>query len=151
VKTGRNRLEPRVRSISMNALGCGFAYCGTDDMRPIGMHKYSDIRMPSSLFVFIDEHPDSIDFVTFWVSDFGVPASARAAIFPRRGSLTMESYPSPLHGGGATMSYADGHVEWRKWHDERTRPGVTYSERLPFGISSPNNPDILWLQGQTYH
>jgi prepilin-type N-terminal cleavage/methylation domain-containing protein/prepilin-type processing-associated H-X9-DG protein len=150
VKTGRNKVEARVRSVSMNALGCGFAYCGTDDMRSLGVTRYSDIRGPSSLFVFIDEHPDSLDFVTFWVSDFGIPSSVRAGLFPPRGTLTIESYPSPLHSGGATLSFADGHVELKKWEDERTRPPVTYSERLPFGVSSPNNRDILWLQQHTY-
>jgi prepilin-type N-terminal cleavage/methylation domain-containing protein/prepilin-type processing-associated H-X9-DG protein len=150
VKTGRARWEPRVRSISMNPLGCGIAYCGTDDVRSVGVQKQSDIRFPSSLFVFIDEHPDSLDFVTFWVSSFGLGPPARAGFFPWRGLLTIESYPSSLHGGGATLSFADGHVEWHKWEDERTCPPVTYSERLPFGVPSPNNPDVYWLQQRAY-
>jgi prepilin-type N-terminal cleavage/methylation domain-containing protein/prepilin-type processing-associated H-X9-DG protein len=169
VKTRPGQAEPRVRSISMNAMVSGTAYwrtgvaelCPIDDQlftsgehvnqRHVGVQRFSDIRSPSSLFVFIDQHPDSLAFVTFWVSDWGVSASPVAGLFLRpRPGLTMDSYPSSLHGGGATLSFADGHAELHKWQDPRTRLPVSYSEELPFRVSSPNNPDIRWLQERTY-
>jgi prepilin-type N-terminal cleavage/methylation domain-containing protein/prepilin-type processing-associated H-X9-DG protein len=134
VQVGRNRFADRVRSISMNMFVGGKAKCGTADMFDVGVQKQSEIEAPSRLFVFIDEHPDSIDFVSFWTSQrYGAAAE-------------LLGYPGSLHGGGATLSFADGHVELRKWQDDRTKPRVTYSERLRFGVRSPNNPDVAWLQ-----
>jgi prepilin-type N-terminal cleavage/methylation domain-containing protein/prepilin-type processing-associated H-X9-DG protein len=148
VRTGRSKFEPRVRSVSMNGFIGSIAQCGTDDMRAIGVQRLSAIQAPSELFVFIDEHPDSLDFVSFWVSDWGVGRSGPGTFWHT--GLAMVSYPSPLHRGGATLSFADGHVELRVWKDERTRPPVSYAKRLPGGVSSPGNEDILWLQKRTY-
>jgi len=55
-----------------------------------------------------------------------------------------------LHGGAATVSFADGHVELHKWLDARTKPPVTYNSPLEFSVSSSDNPDVKWLQERTY-
>jgi prepilin-type N-terminal cleavage/methylation domain-containing protein/prepilin-type processing-associated H-X9-DG protein len=136
VQVGRNRFADRVRSISMNTFVGGKSKCGSEDMFDVGVQKQSDIPSPSHLFVFIDEHPDSIDFVSFWTSQqFGSAAS-------------LFSFPGSLHRGAGTLSFADGHVELRRWQDERTRPRVTYSQglRFRFGTRTPHNPDVAWLQ-----
>jgi prepilin-type processing-associated H-X9-DG protein len=124
----------------MNVYAGGLSQCGLFPIPlPWGPQKYSDIRCPSLLFVFADEHPDSLDFVSFWVED------------KQTGSRNWGagSCPSSLHGGGGTLSFADGHVELHKWIDERTKPAVTYSTRLNFNLSG-DNPDIRWLQERTY-
>jgi prepilin-type N-terminal cleavage/methylation domain-containing protein/prepilin-type processing-associated H-X9-DG protein len=142
VKVGKNQFLPRARSISMNAYAGGLGKCGlVPDPVKFGPQKHSEITRPSDLFVFTDEHPDSIDFVSFWVEN----RKESLGIFGGFGSC-----PSSLHGGGATLSFADGHVELHKWLDPRTKPPVTYSSRLEFGISSASNPDIRWLQERTF-
>jgi prepilin-type processing-associated H-X9-DG protein len=54
-----------------------------------------------------------------------------------------------LHGGGATLSFADGHVELHLWQDARTKPPVTYTNRLSFSFGSEGNVDLRWLQEWT--
>jgi prepilin-type processing-associated H-X9-DG protein len=140
VKVGKSQFLPRARSISMNAYAGGLANCGLQP-EPIkyGPQKQTEISSPSQLFVFTDEHPDSIDFVSFWVED-------------RKGETLTGGYgscPSALHGGGATISFADGHVELHKWLDPRTKPPVTYSSRLEFSLSG-DNPDVHWLQDRAF-
>jgi len=141
VKVSKSKVLPRVRSISMNAFVGGLGQCGlTPDPIKFGPQKLSQIVNPSSLFVFTDEHPDSLDFVSFWVENrkFG-------------GGLvgSSGSCPGSLHTGAATLSFADGHVELHKWLDPRTKPPVTYSQRLPFNFTSSDNPDVRWLQDRT--
>ncbi len=139
VKTGRNQFLPRARSISMSAYVGGLGHCGlVPDPVKYGPQKQSEIRAPSQTFVFIDEHPDSIDFVTFLVEN-------RMDM----GGLTFGSCPSSLHGGGATVSFADGHVELHRWQDPRTKPPVTYATRLEWDTTSTDNPDQQWLRDRT--
>jgi prepilin-type processing-associated H-X9-DG protein len=141
VKLGKNRFVPRVRSISMNAFAGGLAQCGlVPDPLKFGPQKLTQIVNPSSLFVFTDEHPDSLDFVSFWVED----RKNGAGLTSSSGSC-----PGSLHSGTATISFADGHVELHKWLDARTKPPVTYSQRLPFSFGSSDNPDVRWLQERT--
>jgi prepilin-type N-terminal cleavage/methylation domain-containing protein/prepilin-type processing-associated H-X9-DG protein len=66
--------------------------------------KYTDVRVPTQLFVFIDTHEDAI-----WDATFGV--------------LPLGSYwqdywldvPADRHQQGANISFADGHAEHWKW------------------------------------
>jgi prepilin-type processing-associated H-X9-DG protein len=95
--------------------------------------RETDIPKPSSLFVFVDEHPDSLDTTAFWTS----PARGDAAKFL--------SYPASYHDGGGACSFADGHVEWHGWRDASTRIPVTGRNDLA-ETDSPNNVDLQWLQ-----
>jgi prepilin-type N-terminal cleavage/methylation domain-containing protein/prepilin-type processing-associated H-X9-DG protein len=70
--------------------------------------KYTEVRhpIPSNLFVFIDENADTIED-----AEFGNPPV---------GSLDFEpnvwwDMPSDRHNRGASLSFADGHVEHWKW------------------------------------
>lgn len=60
------------------------------------------------------------------------------------------SYPGSFHGASATISFADGHVELHRWQDKRTIPPPSYNTRLPYGVASANNPDVLWLRQRTF-
>jgi prepilin-type processing-associated H-X9-DG protein/prepilin-type N-terminal cleavage/methylation domain-containing protein len=69
----------------------------------------SEIRYPapSKAFVFIDEHPWSIDGDGwFWVY--------------RPGTWSWGSFPDARHQGGANLTFADGHVGQLKWRENRT-------------------------------
>jgi prepilin-type N-terminal cleavage/methylation domain-containing protein/prepilin-type processing-associated H-X9-DG protein len=68
--------------------------------------RFTDIRspVPSRLFVFIDEHPD-----TLYDSQFGNPAGA-----PYWPAMWVDM-PADRHNQGACFSFADGHVERWRW------------------------------------
>lgn len=99
---------------------------------------------PANLWVFLDEHPDSLDDGQFTVD-----------LQSRGSSAYFYSWPANFHGNGANLSLADGHVERRRWVDERTRHENKYCGCLAsyahsrFFTVSPGNPDLAWLQERT--
>jgi prepilin-type N-terminal cleavage/methylation domain-containing protein/prepilin-type processing-associated H-X9-DG protein len=77
-------------------------------------HKYTEINgpVPSGLFVFIDTHPEDI-----WDATFGIFSSD---------SYFADSwldFPSDRHGQGASVSFADGHVEHWRWRAPKVYQG----------------------------
>ena len=92
--------------------------------------KYSEIVQPSpsQVFVFLDEHPDSIDDGYFLV-------------FLDRKFL-WANLPANYHNGACGFSFADGHGEIRKWRD-RDR----LSNRIPPNLKGTN--DVPWIQIRT--
>ncbi len=130
---------PRVRSLSMSQ-----AMNSRDDwLSFITKKKYhvfrkgSDIQVMghSKAFVFIDEHPDSINFgdVAVAMNDGAPP-----------GSIYIIDYPASTHNGSGGLSFADGHAEVHKWLDARTKlPWKNQSMALV--VASPRNPDMVWL------
>lgn len=63
--------------------------------------KQSQIRRPSSVFAFIDEHKDTIE---------DGHLAVRAP-----GDYTWQNTPSDRHNQAANLSYLDGHVDPLKW------------------------------------
>jgi prepilin-type processing-associated H-X9-DG protein len=132
---GQARL-PRVRSFSMNC------YVGRSGMVP-GPEAELFLKTtdfidppPACTWVLIDEHEDSIDDGSFLMS--------RPTEEPY---LVWHDLPASRHAGGANLSFADGHVEMRKWLDPRTRKKV---EQQKFCYaSSPGNRDCAWLLERT--
>ena len=81
---------------------------------------------PSLTWVFIEEAPLSIDDAFFAVNP----------------STPTEWYNSPavLHGFSSEMSYADGHVESRKWSD-----GAMINANGANNVTASNTNDLSWL------
>jgi prepilin-type N-terminal cleavage/methylation domain-containing protein/prepilin-type processing-associated H-X9-DG protein len=145
-KSGGRVGLPRVRSISMSqAIGPNRA--GTDVGRgqwlPFPEYrvflKESQVTdpSPSMLWIFIDEHPDSIND-----GGFGVQMPNGAA------ATRWVDVPATFHNGAGGLSFADGHSEIRKWVVQTAIPPVTYVG-LSAIIQSPNNIDVLWLATRT--
>lgn len=139
-----SRRYPRVRSISMNtALGddsLGTAYRWWIGVPPFRQfHKRTELTspVPARLWVFVDEHPDSINNGDMAVKCDAVGADAQ-----------FVDYPASYHNGACGFSFADSHAEIKKWLDPRTKPPVTYTGVID-GRPSPNNPDIAWMQERT--
>ena len=96
--------------------------------------KLDQILHPSTIFVTIDEHPDTINDGLF-IND---PDWASAS--------TWSDMPASNHGGGAGMSFADGHSEIHHWRSAVTKLPVTY-------VSPPARPlldaaarlDFQWM------
>jgi prepilin-type N-terminal cleavage/methylation domain-containing protein/prepilin-type processing-associated H-X9-DG protein len=121
--------ESRVRSYSINNwLGSG-RRIGEGNRK--ASNRLTDFLNPppANNFVFIDEHEDSVNDGYFNFS------SGYEDFF--------QDLPASRHKGVGTLSFADGHVEARKWVDERTRKPVT---REYFnGQLQPGSPDVAWL------
>jgi len=128
----------RVRSYSMNSW-VGESATGWLDgpdqfQKPA---RISQIRQPDQTFLFIEEHPDSINDGTFFVDIYDTGQAAR-----------MIDFPAAFHYLGINLSFADGSVRFRQWLDARTMP-PSRNTSMTLNVPSPNNPDILWLQGIT--
>jgi prepilin-type processing-associated H-X9-DG protein len=55
-------------------------------------------------------------------------------------------FPGISHNLAASVSFADGRVEIRRWVDPRTVPPVSVVSGPPF--ASPGNVDVSWLQAR---
>ncbi|HUS36464.1 MAG TPA: hypothetical protein VM680_14020 [Verrucomicrobiae bacterium] len=90
---------------------------------------------PSSVYVFIEEHPDSMNDGAFFSPQF---TATRSWI----------DYPGNLHEGAATLAFADGHVEQKVWASNiRTLP-VRFNFTAP-APSAGDQADILYLAART--
>jgi prepilin-type processing-associated H-X9-DG protein len=131
---------PRVRSYSMNfAVGDkssnGMQQATYEDYWP-NFFKLSDFRMASETFVFLDEHPDSINDGLFLVTDVD------------GGTTTWNDFPSSYHSGGANFSFADGHAATHHWQDHYTdHPIENNRDWLPY-LAEPPYADILWVESR---
>lgn len=133
------KTHPRVRSISMStAIACDGGYSWLPSPPYRLYRKLGDFNLPgpSKIFVFIDEHPDSINNGAFGVMMSDPERPHLAKIF---------DYPASYHNGACGLSFADGHAETRKWLDPRTKPPVRLNNTLPLGVASAHNKDMIWL------
>jgi prepilin-type N-terminal cleavage/methylation domain-containing protein/prepilin-type processing-associated H-X9-DG protein len=115
----------RVRSVSMNAYS-GYPEAREDPSnfnrwRPFQRVSDASVKGPARLFVFVDEHPDSINDGWFIVvgRDWG-------------GAYGWCDLPSTLHNGACGFAFLDGHSEIRKWKgrmSSATWTSVTYKDR----------------------
>jgi prepilin-type processing-associated H-X9-DG protein len=145
---GQGRPVPRVRSYSINPPvgGPSVRTCAGVpwlDFSSFNVYyKQGDIRDPgpARTFVFLDERAETLSESVFYLSMDGSPG--------KTGVTDFYDYPGCAHNGAGSFSFADGHVEIRKWLDPRTTPakippsGAGY----PPEVASPNNQDIRWLQ-----
>ena len=147
VKVGGETL-PRIRSISMSqSFGRNPTQGGgAGQWLPYGSYlnyvKEGDMNRPgpSNLFVFLDEHPNSINDAAF-----AVKCDARGA------SARMIDWPASYHGGAGGFAFGDGHAEIRKWVDKRTIVPHKNSNGMPsppggLNQAAPNSKDVEWMQ-----
>jgi prepilin-type processing-associated H-X9-DG protein len=95
-----------------------------------GFRKFTQMSHlvdPAGTFVFVDEHPDSINDPHFLCDPTG-----------RR----VPDVPGSLHGRGANLSFGDGHVERRAWVGTRFVLPVRFN---PPSISGDPDADSRWL------
>jgi prepilin-type processing-associated H-X9-DG protein len=91
----------------------------------------SDIKNPPpvKLWVFVDEHPDSIN--DGWLTDS----------WPGGGG--WGDLAASLHGGACGIGFADGHGEIHKWRDKgKLQPVKKQNDRI-WNTHAPN--DTLWF------
>ncbi|HUA39072.1 MAG TPA: hypothetical protein VMA35_11825 [Candidatus Sulfopaludibacter sp.] len=94
---------------------------------------------PSKCWVFLNEHPDSIDDGIFYDD-------------PRAtdGTGTLIEVPSSYLGGGCGVSFADGHAEVHKWTTSAFLVPVKYAKYPGTGgVHYTQNEDMAWLAQHT--
>jgi len=125
---------PRIRSMSMNSL-VGDPGVLTNRYNPayVQFFKSGELINPSHLFVFLDEHPDTIND-GFFMNRLAEP--------------TWGNLPASYHRGATSSSFADRHCETHRWRV--SGPGGTIRPPVKGGVGGtfPASPttDFDWLK-----
>ena len=126
----------RVRSYSMNAMvgDAGEASTsGTNQNNPnyVQFFNVAAFPEPAGIFVFLDEHPDSINDGYFLNKD---------------DYLHWFDLPASYHNGAACFSYADGHSDSHRWRNATTlRPARPEGAPLPMYVHPGESGDLDWV------
>jgi len=128
--------DSRIRSYSMNAMvgdaGEASRY-GYNRNNP-GFAQFfslSSIPRPADIFVFLDEHPDSINDGYF---------------LNRGGDELWIDLPASYHLGAASFAYADGHSDLHRWEHASTRPPAKPDVvTLPAPVPAWEEDDYYWV------
>lgn len=129
---------PRLRSDSMNAYieGGGYGSTSASYFYPTYRcyNKMSDIITPSpaDLWVFTDEHPDSIN--DGWL-----------VVDPTTPTSWGNDLPGSYHDHANSLTFADGHSELHKWLEGSTSAPVKQVEHGGFPGTSPSDSDIQYM------
>ena len=128
------QLSSRVRSYSMN----GFVGSPTPDLLDatpyMVFRKIGDLWKPANIFVFLDEHPDSIDDGWYIFCTGSDPTE----------HSQWSDLPASSHGGACGISFADGHSEIHKWRATATVQPVNNAGTFNSNVGS-DPTDIQWL------
>jgi prepilin-type N-terminal cleavage/methylation domain-containing protein/prepilin-type processing-associated H-X9-DG protein len=128
--------KARVRSYSMNALvgdagGLSAKGYNVNDPDYRQFFKLSQIPRPAGIFIFLDEHPDSIDDGYF---------------VNRAYNSEWIDLPASYHDGAAAFSFADGHSALHRWALSSTRPAARPdAANLPIQLSTSARADFDWI------
>ena len=126
----------RARSISANIyMGAGNAEEGPTDSAYVHLTKQIEVLSPAMTWMYLDEHPDSINDAGFFA--------------PRIGAWI--DLPANYHNGACGVAFADGHSEIHKWKASVLRVKVrliTFDGTVPGGVTV-TDPDVLWLRQRT--
>ena len=141
----------RVRSISMSEVfGKGY---WLPEMKWRTYDKDSAIKVPTETWVFIDEHPDSLNDGAFANMCDNASSPSAAQII---------DWPANYHNGASGVSFSDGHSEIHKWKGYSSKfarnPGagwanapINYKSDLDASKNNAPNPagdtyvDVAWL------
>ncbi len=132
----RNRgWTERVRSVSGDiVVGEGNAEGGPMDAAFLHVKKTSDLRIPgpAETWIFVDEHPDSINdaglfspYLTEWID-----------------------LPASYHNGACGFAFADGHSEIHKWRVPTTLQPIRYIDLAHIPVTA-NDQDVAWIRYHT--
>ena len=130
--------SPRVRSNSMSQVFENGPWLPSSKYRIYG--KGAQIVSSAKTFVFVDEHPDSINDGGFAVQ------------MANAGDTTAQiiDFPASYHNGASGFSFADGHTEIHKWRGSRIKPLPQYNNVLNLNVPAGDSvEDVIWLSSVT--
>jgi prepilin-type N-terminal cleavage/methylation domain-containing protein/prepilin-type processing-associated H-X9-DG protein len=130
--------DHRVRSVAMNgSVGAGNKYTtGWANVHIVKKSTEFHTPGPSGVWLFLDEHPDSIDDETFYTPNYTA------------GITSMLEIPGCQHDGACGVTFADGHSEVHKWKGKFSSQPVKYVYTINVSIPA-NDPDLAWLAQRT--
>jgi prepilin-type N-terminal cleavage/methylation domain-containing protein/prepilin-type processing-associated H-X9-DG protein len=138
--TVNGQTYPKLRSYALNAyvgwIGEWDNRLGPVDSRGLPLYrlfkKHTELvsPMPGGVFLFQDVNPNSICWPFFGVQ------MAQDYFF---------NFPNSSHSRGGVVSFADGHVDYHRWRDQRTITAYS-TDYHRHEDSSPNNADLAWLR-----
>ena len=133
----------RNRSLSMNSIFGRFSI--GEDPTAHGLNwglqqfrqylKQTQVPRPTKTWLFIDEHPDSINDGYFITSP---------------DASNWQDLPASYHNGACGFSFADGHSEIRKWRSGTSKYTIvqySYPATQPFDAAG--NTDFAWYLART--
>ena len=133
------RWTSRVRSLSGN-IGIGDGNAEEGPWSSIYKHVKitSDLTIPgpSETYVYLDEHPESIN---------------DAGFFSPQNSSGFTDVPAAYHNAAAGFAFADGHSEVHRWVTVLRKADaqrMNYANNLSWATGRANDPDVHWL---SYH
>ena len=137
----QRKFDLRLRSVAMNSLvGQNFRPPRLDG-RSWGSGgtyrqwlKLPEIPQPAKTWVTIDEHPDSINDGFFIIEP---------------GSTIWADTPGTFHRNATPFSFADAHVELRKWRSTAAQMPVRYRWDFPRTIGAAGRADFAWYLDHT--
>jgi prepilin-type N-terminal cleavage/methylation domain-containing protein/prepilin-type processing-associated H-X9-DG protein len=139
----------RVRSYSMNASvgdAGSFSTPGYNVNNPgyVQFFKLTTIPRPADIFVFLEEHPDSIS------DGYFLNKVNQATYSPYGGSSANNEWlrlPASYHNGATGLSFADGHAEIHRWQDSSTKPpSQPDAAGLPVAVPANQTSDFNWVE-----
>ncbi len=135
--------EQRNRSLAMNSIFGRFSIGSDPTFRGLnwGFQQYrqylkqSSVPVPSKTWLFLDEHPDSINDGYF---------------INNPNANNWQDIPASYHNGACGFSFADGHSEIRKWTSGSSKyPDVKYSYPSTKAFDPAGRQDFAWYLERT--
>ena len=143
------RFPQRNRSLAMNSFFGRFSINMNAGVDPTvaGRHyfltqyrqylKMSQVPRPAKTWLFIDEHPDSINDGYF---------------VNNSGASSWQDIPASYHNGACGFGFADGHAEIRKWRSATSRYlRVQYGYPATMNFDAAGRLDFNWYLERTGH
>jgi prepilin-type N-terminal cleavage/methylation domain-containing protein len=142
--------KPRVRSNSMSQVFAsgdwlnGWCPGGQTVWRTYD--KLASVANPVKTFVFVDEHPDSLNDAAFATQCTGNQPSDGT-------SGRIIDFPASYHNRACGFSFSDGHSEIHKWRGSQIpNAPITYTGTLPLNVATITALDALdahWMAENT--
>jgi prepilin-type N-terminal cleavage/methylation domain-containing protein/prepilin-type processing-associated H-X9-DG protein len=129
---------PRVRSNSMSQAFSFGSWLPAGKWRIY--NRLSNIVRATKTFVFVDEHPDSINDAAFATQMDGNQATDAPS------AARIIDFPASYHNGACGFSFADGHSEIHRWLGRTIQPRPMYNNNLPLNVPAKDSwPDAHWM------
>lgn len=142
------RGTPRSRSISMSQVFGNGEWLdkafNASQTRWRTYAKDTEVVQPANTWVFVDEHPDSINDAAFANAMTGAER-------PTGNTGQIIDMPASTHNGACGFAFSDGHSEIRKWVGSKIKPVTKY---IPGGVSlnvpaGDAQADVHWMFNNT--
>jgi len=142
--------DARIRSYSMNAMvgnAGDFSTNGYNVNNPdyVQFFRITQIPHPVEIFVFLDEHPDSISD-GYFLNKAVENAAPSVYGWPTSSNVKWLHLPATYHNRATAFSFADGHSSLHRWMQPNTyRPPAPDAAGLPLTVPATQQQDFDWV------